>query len=271
MKLMLSIMILHIKYTRWSYVVICMDGGNGMSDSLLEVSQVTKKMGKRYWLDHVSFTLQKGKIYGFIGPNGAGKTTMMRIMTGLMQPTSGSVKIAGYDVQTDREKALSKVGAIIESPVFYDYMTGREVLRNLSRLHSEIAPSDRETHIEQLLTKVRLEAQGDDKLKAYSTGMKQRLGIAQSMLGASELLLLDEPSNGLDPIGKRELRDIVLQLHASANYTFFISSPLLDEIQQICDELIVIKGGRLAWKGPAEQLVEDSQRLENAFMGLMGL
>ncbi|WCM61141.1 ABC transporter ATP-binding protein [Paenibacillus polymyxa] len=242
-----------------------------MSDSLLEVSQVTKKMGKRHLLDRVSFKLQKGKIYGFIGPNGAGKTTMMRIMTGLMQPTSGSVKIASYDVQTDREKALSKVGAIIESPVFFDYMTGRQVLRNLSRLHFEIAPSDRETHIEDLLTKVRLETRGDDKVKTYSLGMKQRLGIAQSMLGAPELLLLDEPSNGLDPMGMRELRDIVLQLRDSANYAFFISSHLLDELQQTCDELMVIKEGRLVWQGPTDQLVEDGQRLEDAFMGLMGL
>ncbi|PTU47501.1 ABC transporter ATP-binding protein [Paenibacillus polymyxa] len=242
-----------------------------MSDSLLEVSQVTKKMGKRYLLERVSFKLQKGKIYGFIGPNGAGKTTMMRIMTGLMQPTGGSVKIASYDVHTDREKALCKVGAIVESPVFFDYMTGRQVLRNLSRLHSEIAPSDREIHIEELLTKVRLEKRGDDKVKTYSLGMKQRLGIAQSMLGAPELLLLDEPSNGLDPMGMRELRDIVLQLRDSANYAFFISSHLLDELQQMCDELIVIKEGRLVWQGPADQLIKEGQRLEDAFMGLMGL
>ncbi|AHM68479.1 ABC transporter ATP-binding protein [Paenibacillus polymyxa] len=242
-----------------------------MSDSLLEVSKVTKRMGKRELLDGISFKLQKGRIYGFIGPNGAGKTTMMRIMTGLMQPTSGSVKIASYDVHTDREKALSKVGAIIESPVFFDYMTGRQVLRNLSRLHSEIAPSDREIHIEELLTKVRLEKRGDDKVKTYSLGMKQRLGIAQSMLGAPELLLLDEPSNGLDPMGMRELRDIVLHLRDSANYAFFISSHLLDELQQMCDELIVIKEGRLVWQGPAEQLVKEGQRLEDAFMGLMGL
>ncbi len=108
-------------------------------------------------------------------------------------------------------------------------------------------------------------------MKTYSLGMKQRLGIAQSMLGAPELLLLDEPSNGLDPMGMRELRDIVLRLRDSANYAFFISSHLLDELQQMCDELIVIKEGTLVWKGPADQLVEDGQRLEDAFMGLMGL
>ncbi|ADO59093.1 MULTISPECIES: ABC transporter ATP-binding protein [Paenibacillus] len=242
-----------------------------MSDFLLEVNQVTKKMGKRNLLNNISFKLQKGKIYGFIGPNGAGKTTMMRIMTGLMKPTSGSVQIASYNVHTDREKALSKVGAIIESPVFFDYMTGRQVLRNLSRLHSEIASSDREAHIEELLTKVRLETRGDDKVKTYSLGMKQRLGIAQSMLGTPELLLLDEPSNGLDPMGMRELRDIVLGLRNSANYAFFISSHLLDELQQMCDELIVIKEGRLVWQGPTDQLIKEGQRLEDAFMGLMGL
>ncbi|WP_025684308.1 ABC transporter ATP-binding protein [Paenibacillus maysiensis] len=242
-----------------------------MSDALLEVQQVTKKMGKRDLLNNISFELERGKIYGFIGPNGAGKTTMMRIMTGLMQPTSGFVRIASYDVQTDREKALSKVGAIIESPVFFDYMTGRQVLRNLSRLHTEIKSSDRENHIEELLKRVGLESRGDDKVKAYSLGMKQRLGIAQSMLGSPELLLLDEPSNGLDPMGMRELRDIILRLRDSANYAFFISSHLLDELHQMCDELIVIKEGTLVWKGPADQLVEEGQRLEDAFIGLMGL
>ncbi|MBE0340038.1 ATP-binding cassette domain-containing protein, partial [Paenibacillus sp. 28ISP30-2] len=189
----------------------------------------------------------------------------------LKQATSGFVRIASYDVQTDREKALSKVGAIIESPVFFDYMTGRQVLRNLSRLHTEIKSSDRENHIEELLKRVGLESRGDDKVKAYSLGMKQRLGIAQSMLGSPELLLFDEPSNGLDPMGMRELRDIILRLRDSANYAFFISSHLLDELQQMCDELIVIKEGTLVWKGPADQLVEEGQRLEDAFIGLMGL
>ncbi|KJD39278.1 PaeF [Paenibacillus polymyxa] len=242
-----------------------------MTDFLLEVKQVSKTVGKRSLLNNISFELEKGKIYGFIGPNGAGKTTMMRIMTGLMQPTSGSVKIASYNVQTDREKALLKVGAIIESPVFFDYMTGRQVLRNLSRLHLGVASSDREKHIKELLERVGLENRGDDKVKTYSLGMKQRLGIAQSMLGNPELLLLDEPSNGLDPMGMRELRDIILRLRDSDNYAFFVSSHLLDELQQMCDELIVIKEGTLIWKGAADQLIKDGQRLEDAFMGLMGL
>ncbi|AUS29137.1 ATP-binding cassette domain-containing protein [Paenibacillus sp. P2(2022)] len=242
-----------------------------MTDFLLEVKQVSKTVGKRSLLNNISFELEKGKIYGFIGPNGAGKTTMMRIMTGLMQPTSGSVKIASYNIQTDREKALSKVGAIIESPVFFDYMTGRQVLRNLSRLHLGVASSDREKHIKELLERVGLENRGDDKVKTYSLGMKQRLGIAQSMLGNPELLLLDEPSNGLDPMGMRELRDIILRLRDSDNYAFFVSSHLLDELQQMCDELIVIKEGTLIWKGAADQLIKDGQRLEDAFMGLMGL
>lgn len=242
-----------------------------MTDFLLEVKQVSKTVGKRSLLNNISFELEKGKIYGFIGPNGAGKTTMMRIMTGLMQPTSGSVKIASYNIQTDREKALSKVGAIIESPVFFDYMTGRQVLRNLSRLHLGVASSDREKHIKELLERVGLENRGDDKVKTYSLGMKQRLGIAQSMLGNPELLLLDEPSNGLDPMGMRELRDIIFRLRDSDNYAFFVSSHLLDELQQMCDELIVIKEGTLIWKGAADQLIKDGQRLEDAFMGLMGL
>ncbi|UHA73648.1 ABC transporter ATP-binding protein [Paenibacillus sp. 481] len=240
-----------------------------MSNIILEVNAVTKKIGKRNLITETTFSLEKGKIYGFIGPNGAGKTTLMRMMTGLIRPTSGNILIDTFDLQANREKALSKVGAIIESPVFFEYMTGRQVLRNLSRLHPTIASSEREMHIEQLLKTVDLHTRGDDRVRTYSLGMKQRLGIAQSLLGNPELLLLDEPSNGLDPMGMRELRDIIFRLRDTANYAFFISSHLLDELQQMCDELVIIRNGAIVWKGPTHQLVQDGQRLEDAFMELM--
>ncbi|MCP3776485.1 ABC-type multidrug transport system, ATPase component [Paenibacillus tianmuensis] len=240
-----------------------------MSNIIMEVDKITKRIGKRDIIFETSFTLEKGKIYGFIGPNGAGKTTMMRMMTGLIRPTNGHIRIDSFDVQSERERALSKVGAIIESPVFFEYMTGRQVLRNLSRLHSQISSSQREAHIEQLLQAVGLQKRGDDRVKTYSLGMKQRLGIAQSMLGDPEILLLDEPSNGLDPIGMRELRDIIFRLRNSANYAFFISSHLLDELQKMCDELIIIREGTIIWMGPTQNLVQDGQRLEDAFMELM--
>lgn len=240
-----------------------------MGSPILEVDRITKNIGQRNVIAECSFTLEKGKIYGFIGPNGAGKTTMMRMMTGLIRPTSGRIRIDSFDVQTQRVQALSKVGAIIESPVFFEYMTGRQVLRNLSRLHPSIPTAEREPHIERLLHTVGLSGRGDDRVKAYSLGMKQRLGIAQSLLGSPELLLLDEPSNGLDPMGMRELRDLILRLRDSANYAFFISSHLLDELQQMCDELIIIREGSILWKGPTGQLVANGQRLEDAFMELM--
>lgn len=240
-----------------------------MSSLIMEVNKVTKRIGKRDIIRESSFTLEKGKIYGFIGPNGAGKTTMMRMMTGLIRPTSGHIRIDSFDVQSERKRALSKVGAIIESPVFFEYMTGRQVLRNLSRLHPQISSSQREAHLEQLLQTVGLQNRGDDRVKTYSLGMKQRLGIAQSMLGEPEILLLDEPSNGLDPIGMRELRDIIFHLRSSSNYAFFISSHLLDELQQMCDELIIIREGSIIWMGPTHDLVQAGQRLEDVFMELM--
>ncbi|GAA4876011.1 ABC transporter ATP-binding protein [Paenibacillus vulneris] len=240
-----------------------------MSNFIMEVDRVTKTIGQRTLISECSFSLKEGKIYGFLGPNGAGKTTLMRLMTGLLRPTSGSIRIDSFDVRTQREQALSRVGAIIESPVFFDYMTGRQVLRNLSRLHPDISPAAREAHLEQLLQTVGLAARGDDRVKTYSLGMKQRLGIAQSLLGSPRLLLLDEPSNGLDPIGMRELRDLIFRLRDSGNYAFFISSHLLDELQQVCDELIVIREGKLLWNGPARELVKDGQRLEDVFLELM--
>lgn len=240
-----------------------------MTNIVMEVNRITKTIGKRTIVHESSFQLEEGKIYGFIGPNGAGKTTVMRMMTGLIQPTTGEVRIDSYSVNSERRQAIARVGAIIESPVFFEYMTGRQVLRNLSRLHPTINSNQREEHIEKLLTTVGLEKRGDDKVRTYSLGMKQRLGIAQSMLGGPKLLLLDEPSNGLDPIGMRELRDIIFKLRESENLAFFISSHLLDELQQMCDELIMIREGSVIWKGPKEKLVKDGQRLEDAFLELL--
>lgn len=240
-----------------------------MTNVIMEVKQITKKIGKRTIVNESSFQLEQGKIYGFIGPNGAGKTTVMRMMTGLIQPSSGKIQIDSYNVTTQRQQAIARVGAIIESPVFFEYMTGRQVLRNLSRLHLTIQSKQREEHINKLLTTVGLEKRGDDKVKTYSLGMKQRLGIAQSLLGDPKLLLLDEPSNGLDPIGMRELRDIIFNLRETKNLAFFISSHLLDELQQICDELIIIREGSIIWKGPKENMVQSGQRLEDVFLEMV--
>lgn len=240
-----------------------------MLQPILEVNGVTKRIGKRLLIKETSFKLEKGKIYGFIGPNGAGKTTLMRIMTGLIQPTTGEVLIDSKSIVQEREEAISKIGAIIESPVFFDYMTGRQVLRNLSRLHKTIKKSEREKHITGLLQRVGLEGRADERVKTYSLGMKQRLGIAQSMLGHPEILLLDEPSNGLDPMGMRELRDIIIHLRETENYTFFISSHLLDELQHICDHLIVIREGKIVCSGETADLVNEGERLEDSFMRMM--
>lgn len=243
-----------------------------MSTEVLSVEQVTKKIGRRTILRQASFSVEKGSICGFIGANGAGKTTLMRIITGLMSPTSGRVKIYGVDVQEDRRKALMKLGAIIETPIFFPYMSGRDNLRNLAKLHPNLSTKAQKKKVEEVLEIVGLSIRADDKVKTYSLGMKQRLGIAQALLGSPELILLDEPANGLDPLGMRELRALIRNLQSQYSLTFLISSHLLDELQQVCDHLVIIRDGEILWTGTMEALIggNSEQRLEEAFIEVIG-
>ncbi|WNS41176.1 ATP-binding cassette domain-containing protein [Paenibacillus sp. MMS20-IR301] len=240
-----------------------------MSDSIVKVDKVSKKMGRKMIINETSFVLEKGKIYGFIGPNGAGKTTLMRMITGLIEPSGGQIQIDSFDLKKERSQALARIGAIIESPVFFDYMTGKQVLRNLSRLHPEISSSDRDAHINKILKSVGLLERCNDRVKTYSLGMKQRLGIAQALLGNPQLLLLDEPSNGLDPMGMHELRKIIFNLRDEKGLTFLVSSHLLDELQQMCDQLIILREGTIIWNGKIGEMVSDGRRLEESFIELM--
>lgn len=244
-----------------------------MTESVLEVSGVTKKVRGRTLVDDVSFTVRKGEICGFLGPNGAGKTTLIRLMTGLIPPTSGELRIGGVNVQKDRKTALGKIGAMVESPVFFPYLSGRKNLLNLARLHPELkGKRAREERVKKVLTLVGLAGRGDDKVGTYSLGMKQRLGIAQALLGGPDVVILDEPSNGLDPLGMRELRELILSLREQFGLTFFVSSHLLDELQQICSRLVVIREGKLLWQGETRELVLRAGadgRLEDAFVELV--
>ena len=174
------------------------------------------------------------------------------------------------NVQKDREKALSEVGAIIEVPVFFEYISGRKNLRNLARLNIGMDRKEQLNKVEEVLELVGLKERGNDLVKNYSLGMKQRLGIAQSLLNNPSIVILDEPSNGLDPVGMKDLRELILSLAKKFEITFFISSHLLDELQKICNKYIFIKEGCIKWVGDADSLLMDKEKdLEEIFLDLM--
>ncbi|MEO4052735.1 ATP-binding cassette domain-containing protein [Solibacillus sp. CAU 1738] len=240
---------------------------------MIEVQNVSKTLNKRKVIQNMTFNVMKGDICGFIGPNGAGKTTLMKMATGLIKPSEGEILINGINIQRDREKALFEVGAIIEVPVFFEYITGRKNLRNLARLNIGMDRKEQFKKVEEVLELVGLKDRGNDLVKNYSLGMKQRLGIAQSLLNNPSIVILDEPSNGLDPIGMKELRELILNLAKEFDITFFISSHLLDELQKICNKYIFIKEGCIKWIGDADSLLKDKEKekdLEDVFLDFMG-
>lgn len=229
-----------------------------MNQPIVSVDHVKKKIRGKTLLHNISFTLKKGDICGFIGPNGAGKTTLIRIMTGLIKPTAGEVKVKQYSVQQNRREALESVGAIVESPIFFSYLTGREALLNLAVLHANLSFEEQRERVEEVLQLTDLLEHSDKKVGTYSLGMKQRLGIAQALLGKPDCIILDEPANGLDPMGMKFLRELIVKLRNDYNITFLISSHLLGEIQQICDHLVIINKGEVIWKGHMENLKQET-------------
>jgi ABC-2 type transport system ATP-binding protein len=242
-----------------------------LKENVMEVIHVSKAVGRRPLVNDLSFVIKRGEVCGFVGPNGAGKTTLIKMITGLIKPNAGLIRIGGVNVQQERIKALSQVGAIVESPIFFPYMTGRDNLLNLARLHPNLSTADRYTRVKEVLAIVDLSERGKDKVKTYSLGMKQRLGIAQAMLGHPELIILDEPANGLDPMGIRDLRNLILKLREEHGITFFISSHLLDELQRICNRFVIIKEGSMVWQGTSEEWLEiaGTRGLEDHFVEMM--
>ena len=218
----------------------------------ISVTGLTKKYGQRVVVDHLTFTVPPGSVCGFIGPNGAGKTTTIRMLLGLISCTDGVGEVLGTSL-THPEKYLSRVGAMIEGPAFYPYLSGRENLEVLATLGGY--PADR---IDELLRRVDLLDRGGSKFKTYSLGMKQRLGIAAALLPQPEVLILDEPTNGLDPAGIHEIRTLLRAL-ADAGITVFVSSHLLIELEQISDYLVILNEGKLLFAGETNQLLEAQQ------------
>ena len=243
-----------------------------MMETVLFVDNLNKKIRRREIIKDVSFTVGKGDICGFIGPNGAGKTTIIRMLTSLVKPTSGQIQLNGYDVATQRKEALQNLGAIVESPIFFSHMSGEEVLMNLALLIPNKTKSERLAKVLEVLEVVGLSDRKKDKVSTYSLGMKQRLGIAQALLNDPQIIILDEPANGLDPLGMVELRELILKLNTEQGITFFISSHLLDELQKICNKLVIIKSGTIAWQGAKDDFLalgNQDATLEEVFIKLI--
>jgi ABC-2 type transport system ATP-binding protein len=208
-----------------------------MTEPIVITNGLTKRYGDRLAVDGVGLTVRRGEVYGFLGPNGAGKTTTLRMLLGLVRPTGGEATVLGRP--PGAPGALARIGALVEGPGFYPYLSGRDNLRVLARY----AGLD-EVAVEAALELVDLTGRGSDRFRSYSLGMKQRLGVAAALLGRPELLILDEPTNGLDPAGMADMRNLIRAL-ADHGHTVLLSSHLLGEVQQICDRGGVIAAGRL--------------------------
>jgi len=209
-------------------------------EKVLEVSHLSKRLGKMDIIKDISFDVREGEIFGFLGPNGAGKTMTIRMMVDLISMDSGSIKILGNDIRTDREKTLSNIGAVVENPELYDYLTGMENLRQIARIRN--IPQEK---IAEIVDLVGLKSRIGDKMRKYSLGMKQRLGLAAALLSDPKLLILDEPTNGLDPNGIIEFRDILKKMAQERGMAVFVSSHILVEIQQLCDTVAFIENGTI--------------------------
>ncbi|MFD4640068.1 ABC transporter ATP-binding protein [Lentzea sp. NPDC058436] len=223
---------------------------------IVTTEKLTKRYGDRAVVDEVSLSVRRGEVYGFLGPNGAGKTTTIRMLLGLVKPTSGSAEVLGE--APGSPKALLRVGSLIEGPGFYPYLSGRDNLR----VHAHRRGVGR-TQVEAALEQVDLVGAAGEKFRRYSLGMKQRLGVAAALLGRPELLILDEPTNGLDPAGMADMRDLVRAL-AAQGQTVLLSSHLLGEVEEICDRVGVISQGRLVAESTVEQLRGDTVLLIRA-------
>ncbi len=216
-------------------------------ENLIETTRLTKRYDYRNAVDHVDLKVREGEVYGFLGPNGAGKTTTLRMLLGLVRPTSGSALVMG--APPGNPSALAQVGMLVESPAFYPYLSGRDNLRVVARYAGV-----RRARADAVLETVDLTSRAGDKFSKYSLGMKQRLGVAAALLKDPALLILDEPTNGLDPAGMADMRSLIRRL-GGGKRTVLLSSHLLGEVQQVCDRLGVIAGGRLLREGTVAELL----------------
>ncbi|EAC5860850.1 TPA: ABC transporter ATP-binding protein [Listeria monocytogenes] len=224
-----------------------------MTETVLKLEHVTKKIGQKNIVHDISFDIHKGEVFGLLGPNGAGKTTIIRSIVGLIRRSKGTVFINGKNVDTEYKAAISEVGAIIENPEFYMYMSGWANLKQFARMSQKNITDE---HIREIVELVKLTGAIDQKVKTYSLGMRQRLGVAQALIHSPALLILDEPTNGLDPQGMAEFRTLIRDL-ATKGTSVLISSHLLSEIQQITDRFAIINKGVLTHTEKMSDLLEN--------------
>lgn len=229
-----------------------------MNELAIKVRGVRKSYGKSVALKNLDLDVKSGVIYGFLGPNGAGKTTLIKILLGLSVPDAGEIEIFGKDLFLERNSILKSIGAIVESPAFFDYMTAYENLFYLTRLSGRIEGN----RIREALDIVGLGGVGKKMVGAFSYGMKQRLGIANALLPENKLIFLDEPTNGLDPHGILGVRQLIKRLCAEGGITFFLSSHLLSEVEQVCDYVTIIEKGEKICEAAVAELVDRQARIQ---------
>jgi ABC-2 type transport system ATP-binding protein len=227
------------------------------NDVILGTVGLTKRFGRIEAVKDLNLELRRGEVFGFLGPNGAGKSTTVGMILGLITPTAGSIELFGEKFEGHQWSALRRVGAIIEEPAFYPYLSGRDNLEALARAIGGI----KKTKIDEVLERVNLLERGGDKYSHYSLGMKQRLGIASTLLRDPELIILDEPTSGLDPAGTKEVRDLIPQL-AHENHAVFLCSHLLHEVELVCDRIAIIKQGVMIANAPMRELLNKGQLLQ---------
>ncbi|MGE6376265.1 ABC transporter ATP-binding protein [Peribacillus muralis] len=228
-----------------------------MKQVTLSVKGLKKKIGDREIIKGIDFDLNEGEVFGFLGPNGAGKTTTIRMLVGLIKPSAGSIRICGYDVRKDFTKAMQYMGCIVENPELYPFLSGWDNLLHFARMLPEVGRQ----RMNEVVELVGLQARIHDKVKTYSLGMRQRLGIAQAMLNSPKLLILDEPTNGLDPAGIREMRQFIRKLAEEEGMSVLVSSHLLGEIQQLCDRVAIIKNGEIIQTDTVQSLLASQERI----------
>lgn len=231
-------------------------------DSIIKVENLKKKIGGKIILDSLSFAVEKGTITGIVGPNGAGKSTFLKTMLGLYHINSGNIYIEDQSVKKDLEKCLEQIGCIIENPDIYNNLSGRKNLQ----LYASLNNMKDEDYINRLIELVKLSNRIDDKVKTYSLGMKQRLGIACALVSKPSILVLDEPTNGLDPFGIKELRELLKLINKKTGITIILCSHILEEMEKVCDDVILIDNGKFIDKVKIANLKLENKKLEDVFI-----
>jgi len=228
----------------------------------LKIEKLNKTLGKRHILHDIDIEAYEGEVFGFLGPNGAGKTTTIKIIVGLLSLDSGDISIGGYNINKNFEKALAGIGGIVENPEMYKHLTGRENLMQYARMRDGVTKE----RIDEVVELVGLTKRIDEKIKRYSLGMRQRLGVAQAILHRPKLLILDEPTNGLDPSGIKELRDILKKLAHEENICVMVSSHLMSEMELMCDRVGIIANGSIIGTYTIEEMINSNSNSNTEYV-----